>query len=300
MQPIYFIERETHERKEEKVYGFFFVHLLYGNYPFSGIFGKLLVMIARLPFISILYGKIQRMRLTRRKIKPFVEKYQINMKESVKKVEEFTSFNDFFVRKLKPSARDIDPAPEKAIMPADGRYIFVPNLSKEDGFYVKGQKFSIRSFLKDEQLARRYEGGLMVIARLCPTDYHRFHFPCACIPEKSKLINGYLNSVNLTSLKQNIHVFSENKRMLTTLNTEHFGLVLYSEIGAVCVGGIEQTYTPLQRAVKGQEKGYFAFGGSSLILLFEPDRLELAPDLKQFPKYTEVRCEFGQLLGTAI
>ncbi len=299
MDPIYFIERETHEKKEEKVYGFFFVHLLYGNYPFSSFFGRLLQSIAKLPFISYLYGQIQRHSITKKKVKPFVEQYQINMNEAEKKVDQFTSFNDFFIRKLKKTARPIPTDTETAIIPADGRYLFVPNISKQDGFYVKGKQFSLKSFLKDSQLAKRYENGLMIIARLCPTDYHRFHFPCACIPEEPKLINGPLNSVNLVSLKQNIHVFSENKRMMTCLNTESFGQVLYAEVGAVCVGAIEQTFKPNERQGKGAEKGYFAFGGSSLILLFEENRLKLEDDLLKFPKHMEIRCQFGQKLGTA-
>lgn len=300
MQPIHYIERTTNERKEEKVYGSFFVHLLYGKYPFSGLISRALIAISRFPLVSVLYGKIQHSRLSKRKVKPFIKKYKINMLESQKSADQFQSFNDFFIRKLKPDARAIDPAAEKAIIPADGRYIFIPNISTEDGFYVKGKKFSLDTFLQDKMLYERYKDGLMIIARLCPVDYHRFHFPCTCIPQKARLINGPLNSVNLLSLKHNIHVFSENKRMTTILNTEHFGQVVFSEIGAVCVGGIHQTYTPLEKIPKGQEKGYFSFGGSSLILLFEKGRLELAPDLKKFPKYTEVRCQFGQILGHAL
>lgn len=300
MEPIYYIDRETGEKKEEKVYGFFFVHLLYGQYPLSGFLGRFLQFIARLPLLSYLYGKIQRMKWTRKKIAPFVKQYQINLDEAQKNLSSFTSFNDFFIRSLKKEARPFDLDPNIAIAPADGRYLFVPNISKQDGFYVKGKKFSLKSFLKEDALVERYEKGLMILARLCPTDYHRFHFPCAGIPEKAKLINGTLHSVNLSSLKQNIDVFSENKRMLTLFNTEHFGEVLYAEIGAVCVGAIEQTYTPDQHVAKGEEKGFFAFGGSSLILLFEPNRLQIETDLLKYPKYTEILCKFGQPLGRAL
>ncbi|MCH9633932.1 MAG: Phosphatidylserine decarboxylase proenzyme 2 [Chlamydiae bacterium] len=299
MDPIFYIERSSGETKEEKVYGFFFVNLLYGSYPLSGIFGTLLQAIAKLPFISTLYGKIQRLAITKRKIQPFIDQYKINMEEAATQANHFCSFNDFFIRKLKKSARPIPKDATTAIIPADGRYLFIPNLSNQDGFYVKGKKFSLKSFLQDDHLAERYEKGLMIIARLCPTDYHRFHFPCACFPEKPKLINGFLNSVNLSSLKHNIHVFSENKRMLTLLNTENFGLVVYAEVGAVCVGAIEQTFNFGKKQSKGDEKGYFAFGGSSLVLLFEPNRLHLEQDLLKSPKHTEIRCEFGQILGSA-
>lgn len=300
MQPILYIDRNSKQEKKEEVYGFFFVYLVYGQYPLSGFFGRLLQSIARLPFISRLYGHIQNLKVSKRKVIPFIEKYKINTEEMEKKPEQFTSFNDFFYRKLKKNARSFNPSTASALIPADGRYLFISDIEKQDGFYVKGKKFSLKSFLGDAHLAERYKNGIMIIARLCPTDYHRFHFPCACIPEKPKLINGYLSSVNPSSLKHNIDVFSENKRMITLLNTESFGQVVYAEVGAVCVGSIEQEFTPGEKQAKGSEKGYFAFGGSSLVLLFEPDRLKLDADLQRIPQHMEVRCKFGQNLGSPI
>lgn len=300
MEPIIYLDRETKQKVEERVYGFFFVYLVYGQYPLSGLFGSLLKAIVKMPFISKLYGHIQDLSITKRKVKPFIEKYQIETEEMEKKPHQFTSFNDFFYRKLKKNARPFPPSAQNAIIPADGRYLFIPDISKQDGFYVKGKKFSLDSFFEDASLAERYRDGLMIIARLCPTDYHRFHFPCACIPQKSKLINGPLNSVNPSSLKHNIEVFSENKRMITLLNTESFGQVVFAEVGAVCVGSILQEFTPGQKQSKGAEKGYFAFGGSSLVLLFEPDRIQLDEDLLNLPPHLEIRCKFGQSLGIAL
>ena len=138
----------------------------------------------------------------------------------------------------------------------------------------------------------------MVIARLCPIDYHRFHFPFSCTPSKSTLLNGALFSVNPLALKKNIRIFSENKRSLTSLKTDKFGDVLFIEVGATCVGGIFQTYTPNQAVVKGQEKGYFSFGGSSLILLFEPGRIHFDADLiEASKKKIEIRGLLGQSMG---
>lgn len=300
MDPIFFIERTTQQKMKEKIYGYPFVYLLYGQYPFSGFFNTFLRFFAKLPFISYLYGKMQNSRWSRKKVIPFIKEYQIDTEEMEKKPEHFNSFNDFFYRKLKKGARSIEGGSKCAVIPADGRYLFIPKLSKVGGFYVKGKKFSLREFLQDDALAERYQNGLMIIARLCPTDYHRFHFPCSGLAQNPKLINGYLNAVNLISLKNNIDVFSENKRMITLLNTEHFGQVVYAEVGAVCVGSICQTFNPGELFNKGDEKGYFAFGGSSLVLLFEENRLQLAQDLQNMPTYLEVRCKFGQILGTAV
>lgn len=300
MEPIYFIDRITKEKKKEKVYGYSFVYLLYGRYPLSGVLNLFLQWLAKLPFVSYLYGKIQDTKWSRKKVIPFIKKFDIKEEEFEKRSSQFTSFNDFFYRKLKKGVRKVEGGSAQAIIPADGRYLFVPKLSNRDGFYVKGKRFCLSEFLKDENLAARYENGVMVIARLCPTDYHRFHFPCNGIALIPKPINGYLNAVNLVSLKNNIDVFSENKRALTLLNTEKFGQVVFAEVGAVCVGSIVQTFTLGTLFKKGDEKGYFAFGGSSIVLLFEENRIQLDKDLLNAPPYLEMRCEFGQTLGSAL
>lgn len=300
MDPIYYIDRLTKEKKKEKIYGHIFVYLLYGKYPLSGLFARFLQFLAKLPFISYLYGKIQDTKWSRKKVIPFIRDFNIKAEEFEKRPSQFTSFNDFFYRKLKKDVREIAKGSSTAIIPADGRYLFVPKISNREGFYVKGKKFCLSEFLKDKALANRYQNGVMIIARLCPTDYHRFHFPCSGVAEKPKLINGYLNAVNLVSLKNNIDVFSENKRVITILNTQKFGQVIYSEVGAVCVGSIRQSFTEGTLFQKGDEKGYFAFGGSSIVLLFEENRLKLDPDLLNAPPYLEMLCQFGQSLGTAL
>lgn len=297
MDPIYFIDRETRQIQKENIYGHRYVHLLYGQYPLSRFFNRFFQFFAKLPLVSFLYGKLQDTRWSRKKVLPFIKEYQIDVPEMEKKPEQFQSFNDFFYRKLKKGSRKLEGDGQTALIPADGRYLFIPKISKEEGFYVKGKKFCLREFLKDDSLAKRYHNGVMVIARLCPTDYHRFHFPCNGISEGAYNINGYLNAVNLISLKNNIDVFSENKRMISLLNTEKFGQVIYAEVGAVCVGSIIQTFEANKLFKKGDEKGYFSFGGSSLVLLFEENRIKLAEDLIGAPDYLEIKCKFGQVLG---
>ena len=140
-----------------------------------------------------------------------------------------------------------------------------------------------------------------MIARLCPTDYHRFHFSFNCIPDAPRLINGPLYSVNPIALKRNIQILSENKRVITVLNTKNFGSVLSVEVGATYVGSINQTFAPREHYAKGDEKGYFSFGGSTLVLLFEPGRIQFDQDLIDASKRKiEVRGLFGQSLGRAL
>jgi phosphatidylserine decarboxylase len=299
MSDIIYFDRITKSQEREKVYGHSFLNLLYGRSKLAKCLSLFLrPLFARISFLSYLYGWIQKSRLSRCKVKPFIETFGVDPSEFLEPVEKFSSFNDFFIRRLNLKTRPIAAARDVAVMPADARYLVFPNIEQADGFWVKGKKFSLASLLQSEELAQRYNRGAMVIARLCPTDYHRFHFPCACVPDKAQLINGPLYSVNPIALKRNIAYLSENKRMITLLKTEDFGDVLYVEIGATYVGSIHQTYAPGTVCNKGDEKGYFSFGGSCLILLFEPGKILLDQDLVDCSSQKmEVRGLLGQSLG---
>ncbi len=294
MSKIYFIDRVTGKMEEEQVFGEKPLKFLYGS-PFGR---RLAFIISRTPFFSAAYGLLQKMPWTKKKIAPFIQKYDVDPSEFLAPVEAFSSFNDFFIRRLKPEARPLALGQDVAVMPADARYFFFQDISKIEGIFVKGQMFSLDHLLKDKALADRYRGGSMAIARLCPTDYHRFHFPFDCLPGNSRVINGYLYSVNPIALRQSIQIFSQNKRSICELATEDGSKTLFIEVGATNVGSIIQTYTPDQKVRKGAEKGYFSFGASSLILLFEPGRIRFDQDLIEAGKQgVEIRCLMGQQMG---
>ncbi len=294
MESIYVIDRESGKKIQEKVFGGGALNFLYGS-----IFGKPVAhLISRTPVVSYLYGVWQNLFFTKKNIVPFISAYHIDSSEFRLPVNEFRSFNDFFIRKLKPECRPIDPATDTAVIPADGRYRFFQNIAEVDGFIVKGEKFNLSKLLGDKELSKRYVNGSMVISRLCPTDYHRFHFPVNCVPAPSRLINGYLYSVNPIAIKQNIHIFSQNKRMITELDSPEFGKVLFIEIGATNVGTINQTFEANFPYNKGEEKGYFSFGASSLIVLFEPNRIKFDRDLINQSEF-EILCKMGSSMGIA-
>ena len=296
---IEYIDRQNGQLCKEEVYGEAALQFLYGNSLLSRWIGRPLAhFVARAPFISKTYAYFQNTAASRKKIKPFIEQYGVDTKEFAAPIEEFSSFNDFFIRKLTVEARPIAPGANVAIMPADGRYLFYQDIDQADGFIIKGKKFSLTELLQDSDLAQEYSGGTLILARLCPSDYHRFHFPCACIPGKTHLINGLLFSVNPWALKRNVDIFTQNRRTLCQLETDRFGKVVYMEVGATNVGSIHETYTPYHSVAKGAEKGYFSFGGSALVLLFKKGAITLDPDLVATP-HTEIRCLFGQSLGRA-
>ncbi len=299
MTEITYFDRQTKREEREKVYGHFFLKLLYGkNLFYRMISAVFLPLFSRVSLLSHLYGAFQKSSLSRRKVKPFIQAFHVDSSEFLDSVDSYRSFNDFFIRRLKPECRPMTPGVDIAVLPADARYLVFPDIEAANGFWVKGKKFSLETLLRDKKLASRYGQGAMVIARLCPVDYHRFHFPLACVPGPARLINGPLYSVNPMALKRNIQILSENKRMITTLQTKNFGEVLFIEVGATYVGSIHQTYTPDAPCEKGEEKGYFSFGGSCLILLFEPNTIVFDQDLIDASlKKREVRGLLGQSLG---
>ncbi|MBN9377318.1 MAG: phosphatidylserine decarboxylase [Chlamydiales bacterium 38-26] len=302
MSSIFYIDRQSGKREEEKVYGGAALKLLYGDDLWSRLMGPALIhSLVKYPFFSALYGKWQKSSYSKGKIQPFIHNFQIDPAEFLDDVSQFQSFNDFFIRKLKPESRPMSGGPTQAVMPADARYLFFQDISKVDGFLVKGEKFDLPSLLNNDVLARSYTQGTMVMARLCPTDYHRYHFPCDCVPGDTQLINGYLYSVNPIALRKDIQIFTKNKRMICSLDTFKFGKVLFLEIGATNVGSIHETYQPHTFQPKGAEKGYFSFGGSSLILLFEPGKIQIDEDLLEATrKGYEMKCLFGQSLGKSL
>ncbi len=296
MEDIQYIERKTGDLKTEKVYGASALKLMYG----TGFWRRclqfiLLPLLVQFTFVSRFYGFLQKRAASKKKILPFIKMFEMDPSEFLLKPEDFSSFNDFFTRQLKKEARPINSDQSKACFPADARYWFYQDLHNTPHFIVKGKRFSLDKLLGDPSLAARYERGSMVMARLCPTDYHRFHFPCDCTPSTPQVINGALSSVNPIAISQNLNIFTENKRTLTTLETASFGKIAYLAIGATNVGSIIHTYQANQAYKKGDEMGFFSFGGSSLILLFEENTIEIDEDL--LDNSYEILALMGQSLG---
>ena len=243
---------------------------------------------------SRFYGYLMDRPSSRERITPFIEHYQLDPAEFLDDPNSFASFNEFFYRKLKPGARPLDQTPGAILFPADGRHLAIPDLSAREDFFVKGQLFNLEAFVRDPALAKRYHGGTLVLSRLCPVDYHRYHFPSAGTPGSTREIPGPLFSVNPLALRRNLEILSTNKRVLTELKTENAGTILTVEIGATNVGSIRQTYQPNQPVEAGDEKGYFQFGGSAIATLFEPGAVQLGPDLlEQSSQNRELYAHIG-------
>ena len=293
---IQYFNRYTQRVEVEQIYGEGFLRWIYGS-----LSGRLaLHAVAKRGFFSRWYGWRMDRAASRAKVAPFIQNFRVDPGEFADAPESFRTFNEFFYRKLKPGARLIAGDARTAVFPADGRHLGFADVSRMEGIFVKGAVFSLGELLRDRELAERFQRGSMVLSRLCPVDYHRYHFPVGGLATDPRLLNGWLYSVSPIALRRNIRIFTENKRAITRIESPEFGTVLMLEVGATNVGSFEYTFTPNTRVAKGAEKGYFKFGGSSTITLFEPGRVKLDADLLvHTAERRELYARMGDRLGVA-
>lgn len=258
-------------------------------------------LIAKKKLFSKLYGKYCDTKLSANKIPSFIENFSIDMSVSKKEIHEFASFNDFFTRELTSEARPINKDKNILISPGDGRITAYENIDLDNIVQIKGLTYSLRELINDNDIADRYKGGVCLILRLCPTDYHRFHFIDSGIPCENHYIKGHYYSVNPIALKTVPKLFCENKREWSLFKSDNFKDILHVEVGATCVGSIIQTYSTNNKVNKGDEKGYFKFGGSTTILFFEKDCVKIDNDILEQSSFGfECKVLFGETIGTKI
>lgn len=295
--PISYFHRARRRLEDENIPGEAWLRWLYSG----SLTGRAaLHLLVKRAFLSRWYGRRMDHPKSRHRVIAFIAEHEIDVEEFAKSPWSYRSFNDFFYRKLKDAARPIHPDADSAILPADGRHLVFQNVEQADGFYVKGDRFTLAELFGGESLARRFAGGAMLISRLAPVDYHRFHFPAAGQAGAASEIPGPLFSVNPIALQKNVRYLVQNKRMLSVLDTPRFGPVAMIEVGATMVGGIRQTYTSHATVKKGEEKGLFKFGGSCVITVFQANRIRFDEDLReQSVRGVETYAKMGERLGVA-
>jgi len=288
--------RESKCLEEETVFEKGFMDFFYGT-----VLGRLLtrVFLSR-KFFSRIYGRIQRKPESIKHIQPFIDKYNIEVDELIEPLAQYRSFNEFFIRKLKAEARPIEKNPETLISPADGRLI-VYQLKKDTILPVKGFDFTIGELLADDEITNPWLDGVCLKIRLAPSDYHRFCYIDNGSHGPATHITGRFHSVSPLALRHDLKILQGNDREYMVLETENFGRVIHIDIGAMVVGKIHQHQKPGGSFSKGEEKGYFEFGGSTIILLFEPGKVRIDADiLNNSEKGIETLAKYGSRVGRRI
>ena len=272
VERIRYRDRESGEIREERVFAEGSLRRLYGQGWERGLTDRVLTH----PAVSAAYGLWQSAPWTKRKIASFAQSLGIDTSEAELPVEDYPSLNAFFARRLAAGARPIDPDPARLASPCDGRLLAYPRLGG-DRLSIKGSQVSLPVLLGSEQTARAYRGGDVLVFRLAPADYHRFHFPDAGTASPAKRLGRWLHSVHPIALAGGAPAF-ENLRYVSTLASERFGEILLVEVGALLVGRVAQDYAP-GPVTRGQEKGYFEFGGSTVVLVTPPGAAAIDRDL---------------------
>lgn len=264
------------------------------NFMYGNAFGRLITKLLSRRFISELGRIYMNSSLSKRRINKLIKSENIDMSQYENR--EFVSFNDFFTRKLAPNARVIDNDANSVISPADSK-LTAYDIKPDSTYRIKGCDYSIKNLLGgDEKLANEFLGGKCLVYRLSVDNYHRYCYPDSGIEAENRFIKGVYHTVNPIALLK-YDVYGKNSRELTVLETDSFGRVAYIEVGAMMVGKINN-YHPKERFLRGDEKGYFSFGGSTIVVLYKKDVITLDGDIAQnSAEEIETTVLFGERVG---
>jgi len=291
---IKYYNRNTKEYEIEKVAGDKYIKWTYS----SPIGMRLSELIIKKKIVSKLYGPFCDSKASKKQIHSFVENFDMDMSQSIKSTDEFKSFNDFFIRKLKAEKRPINKDINSLISPGDGKLLAYENINLDKLVQIKGFTYSLASLINNQEISSKFLNGTCLVLRLSPTDYHRFHFVDEGTCENSIKIAGDYYSVNPIALERIPKLFCKNKREWCIFRSKNFGDILHIEVGATFVGSIIQTYSPNEHIEKGDEKGYFKFGGSTIILFFEKDKVKIDQDvIIETNKGYETKVLMGEKIG---
>jgi len=281
---MFIYNRKTQETINEKVFKSKGIDFYYKT-----TLGGFLRLFARLRFVSKICSIFYKRKKSKKKIQNFIDYYNIDMTDYE---SDYNSFNDFFIRERTTS--NIDHTPKHLIAPADS-CVLALNIKNDTIYTIKNKNYTLTKFLKNKQLAQEYEGGVCLIFRLRAYDFHRFCYVDDGGVLKQKHIRGFLDSVNINATGK--FTLSSNYRQVSQLATQNFGNIIVAEIGAMLVGQIVQTHKETIFS-RGDEKGYFEFGGSSIVILLKKDIIKIDDDiLKYSSKNIETLVKQGERVG---
>lgn len=240
------------------------------KFLYESFVGRLLLKILVSRFVSKVCGALLSSRISKPLIKSFVKNNNIDL--SLFEADNFTCFNDCFCRKIKEGLRPFDMADSVLSSPCDA-FLSAYEIKDDTVLAVKQSEYTLSSLLKNDDLAAKYKNGVCLVFRLCVDHYHRYAYPANAKKSENVFIKGKLHTVRPIALKSR-PVFAENCREYTVLETENFGRILQMEVGAMLVGKIKNHHGE-SFVLKGQEKGMFLYGGSTIILLLENGKVKI-------------------------
>ena len=249
---------------------------------------------------SRLYGWFFHQPFSRRQIDRFILQNRIDMSEVVVPDGGFQTFNDFFIRRLKPGARPVAKDPGVLVAPADSR-LKVLQLRNDTILQIKGVTLTLPQLLHNTSIPENFTDGLCLQYRLAPSDYHRFGYTEDGVQSPVRVVNGRLYSVSPLALRHMPAIWGRNHRHWCIIETRSMGPVLHIEVGATGVGSIVQRRLHGGYCVRGEEKGYFQMGGSTVLIILQPDRVKIDNDILRYSrKDIETLVRYGEPVGRII
>lgn len=246
------------------------------------------------PAVSDICGKFLSTRLSRRIIPSFVKKNHIDL--GIYEKQEFDSYNAFFTRKIKAEQRPINDQKNVLISPSDGKVTAYP-ITQKGRFWIKHTQYTAAQLLKDERLAERYMGGWIYVIRLTVDDYHRYCYVADGRKSRQRKIRGVLHTVNPVA-NDYYPIYKMNSREYCLLKTKELGTILLMEVGALMVGKISNHEEDSAQVKRGDEKGMFEFGGSTIVVMTEPGMAEPDKDIIYNTKaQAETLVKMGESIG---
>lgn len=256
--------------------------------------GNRLLRILVSPAVSKAAGCVMNSRLSLIAVPGFIKSQNIDVSEFEK--TNFSSYNDFFTRKLKPGARLLAQGDDILISPCDAKLTIFP-ITNDSRFLIKQGQYTVKSLLRDEKLAKQFEGGILWQLRLSVDDYHRYIYPVSGRRSHERTINGVFHTVQPIAF-EHCPVYKENTRKYCIIKTKEFGTILMMEVGAMMVGRITNHEAEPGYVIRGEEKGYFEFGGSTIILLTQKGAvLPRKNILYRSARGEETRIRQGEKIG---
>lgn len=263
---------------------------------YHSLCGRCLLKILTMPAISKMAGIFMNSSLSRLYINHFIKSNKIDMNDFEN--ENWACFNEFFTRKLKPNKRNIISQSNILISPCDG-YLSVYTIGPDSKFKIKDSLYSIEELTMNKDIAYSYDSGLCMIFRLTPADYHRYIYPDGGEKTENTFIKGILHTVRPVAFDK-YPVFKTNSREYTILKTNNFDDVVFIEVGAMMVGRI-CNYHGIHKFERGEEKGKFEFGGSTIIMLLKKNIASLEENIeKNIDTGIETKIKLGEKVGTRI
>lgn len=259
---------------------------------YKTLIGGVVLAIATRKTISKISSVYMNSKASTKRIDKFIKKNKIDMTDYPKR--EYKSFNDFFTRKVIEGKRPISKDRDDLISVADSK-LLVYDINEKTEMLIKGKTYTVRDLLRDKKLSNEYKNGKCLVFRLTVDDYHRYSFVDDGTLVRTKKINGILHTVGPIAFKR-YRVFKENQREYSVLETKNFGTVIQMEVGALMVGKIVNH--DIKKFKRGEEKGYFLFGGSTVVLFFKENQIEIDRDiLKNSRLGLETKVKLGEVIG---